>query len=73
VGGWGTNWTQQCRSRGPLSSCDLLLALAAAIPSYATAPALILVGALMTQSIAQSNGANSDEAVPAFMTMLASH
>jgi adenine/guanine/hypoxanthine permease len=45
--------------------------LAAAIPDYATAPALILVGALMTQSIAQIDWADFSEAVPAFITMLA--
>src|SRR5712675_3720147 len=45
--------------------------LAAAIPSYATAPALILVGALMTQSIAQIAWQEFSEAVPAFITMLA--
>ena len=45
--------------------------LAAAIPSYATAPALILVGALMTQSIAQIELSEFSEAVPAFITMLA--
>lgn len=45
--------------------------LAAAIPDYATAPALILVGALMTQSIAQIDWTDFSEAVPAFITMLA--
>jgi len=45
--------------------------LAAAIPGYATAPALILVGALMTQSIAHIEWADFSEAVPAFITMLA--
>lgn len=45
--------------------------LAAAIPSYATAPALILVGALMTQSIAQIDWRDFSEAVPAFITILA--
>ena len=44
--------------------------LAAAIPAYATAPALILVGALMTQSIAQIEWSDFTEAVPAFITML---
>jgi adenine/guanine/hypoxanthine permease len=44
--------------------------LATAIPSYATAPALILVGALMTQSIARVDWADFTEAVPAFITML---
>jgi adenine/guanine/hypoxanthine permease len=45
--------------------------LAAAIPAYATAPALILVGALMTQSISQIEWREFSEAVPAFITMLA--
>lgn len=45
--------------------------LATAIPAYATAPALILVGVLMTQSIAQIAWHEFSEAVPAFITMLA--
>jgi AGZA family xanthine/uracil permease-like MFS transporter len=45
--------------------------LAAAIPGYATAPALILVGALMTQSIAQIEWREFSDAVPAFITILA--
>jgi AGZA family xanthine/uracil permease-like MFS transporter len=45
--------------------------LAAAIPGYATAPALILVGALMTQSIAHIDWKEFSEAVPAFITTLA--
>jgi len=45
--------------------------LAAAIPGYATATALILVGALMTQSIANIDWADFSEALPAFITMLA--
>jgi adenine/guanine/hypoxanthine permease len=45
--------------------------LAAAVPDYAAAPALILVGALMTQSIAQIDWRDFSEAVPAFITMLA--
>jgi AGZA family xanthine/uracil permease-like MFS transporter len=45
--------------------------LASAIPGYATAPALILVGALMTQSIAHIVWADFSEAVPAFITVLA--
>ena len=45
--------------------------LAAAIPAFATAPALILVGALMTQSIAQIDWRDFSEALPAFITMLA--
>jgi len=45
--------------------------LATAIPPYATAPALVLVGALMTQSIAQVQWRDFTEALPAFITMLA--
>jgi AGZA family xanthine/uracil permease-like MFS transporter len=45
--------------------------LATAIPAYATAPALILVGALMTQSISHIEWSDFSEAVPSFITMLA--
>lgn len=45
--------------------------LAAAIPGYATAPALILVGALMTESIARVEWKEFSEAIPAFVTLLA--
>jgi AGZA family xanthine/uracil permease-like MFS transporter len=45
--------------------------LATAIPGYATAPALILVGALMTESIARVKWSDFTEALPAFVTMLA--
>ena len=45
--------------------------LAAAIPGYATAPALMLVGALMTESIGRVNWTEFTEAVPAFVTLLA--
>ena len=45
--------------------------LATAIPAYATAPALILVGGLMTQSIARIEWREFSEAFPAFVTTLA--
>ena len=45
--------------------------LAAAIPAYATAPALIVVGALMTESIGRVDWKEFTEAIPAFVTMLA--
>ena len=45
--------------------------LAAAIPGYATAPALILVGALMTESIGRVEWKDFTEAVPAFITLVA--
>jgi AGZA family xanthine/uracil permease-like MFS transporter len=45
--------------------------LATAIPAFATAPALVLVGALMTQSISHIDWSDFSEAVPGFITMLA--
>ncbi|MGC2474652.1 MAG: NCS2 family permease [Candidatus Sulfotelmatobacter sp.] len=45
--------------------------LAAAIPGYATAPALIIVGALMTESIGRVDWPDFTEAIPAFVTLLA--
>ena len=45
--------------------------VAAAIPAFATAPALILVGALMTESIAQVEWRDLSEAFPAFVTLIA--
>ena len=45
--------------------------LAAAIPGYATAPALIVVGALMTESIGRVAWSDFTEAIPAFVTLLA--
>jgi adenine/guanine/hypoxanthine permease len=44
--------------------------LAAAIPAYATAAALIVVGVLMSQSLAQIKWDDLSEALPAFITML---
>ena len=44
--------------------------IAGAIPAFATAPALILVGALMTQSISHVAWDDFTEAFPAFLTML---
>jgi adenine/guanine/hypoxanthine permease len=45
--------------------------LVAAIPSYATAPALILVGALMCGSVSKVLWNDFSEAVPAFLTLVA--
>jgi AGZA family xanthine/uracil permease-like MFS transporter len=45
--------------------------VAKAIPGYATAPALILVGVLMSQSIGQVQWSEFSEALPAFITMVA--
>src|SRR5438270_3368670 len=45
--------------------------LAAAIPGFATAPALILVGGLMMQSIAHVAWSDFSDAFPAFVTVIA--
>ena len=45
--------------------------IATAIPQFATAPALILVGALMTQSVMQVDWTDFTEAFPAFVVILA--
>jgi len=45
--------------------------VAAAIPAFATAPALVLVGALMTESIAMVEWKEFTEAFPAFVTLVA--
>ncbi|MGC1491681.1 MAG: NCS2 family permease, partial [Candidatus Acidiferrum sp.] len=43
----------------------------AAIPNYATAPALILVGALMCGAVARVQWNDFSEAFPAFLTLVA--
>jgi AGZA family xanthine/uracil permease-like MFS transporter len=45
--------------------------IVAAIPSYATAPALILVGALMCGAVARVKWDDFTDAVPAFLTLIA--
>jgi adenine/guanine/hypoxanthine permease len=45
--------------------------LVSAIPSYATAPALILVGGLMCGSVARVRWDDFSEALPAFLTLVA--
>jgi adenine/guanine/hypoxanthine permease len=44
--------------------------IVAAIPSYATAPALILVGALMCGAVAKVKWSDFTDAVPAFLTLI---
>jgi AGZA family xanthine/uracil permease-like MFS transporter len=56
---------------GLLFLCTLFFApLVQAIPSAATAPALILVGALMIGSIAEVDWADPNVAIPAFLTVV---
>ena len=50
--------------------CFFLGPLAAAVPGYATAAVLILVGATMFQSIATIDFSSLEDAVPAFVTVV---
>jgi AGZA family xanthine/uracil permease-like MFS transporter len=50
--------------------CFFLAPLAAAIPAYATAAVLVLVGVAMFQSIASINFASIEDALPAFVTVV---
>jgi len=45
--------------------------LVAAIPAYATAPALVLVGVLMSGAVARVSWGDFSEAFPAFLTLIA--
>ncbi len=45
--------------------------VAAAIPEFATAPVLVLVGALMTESVAKVEWKDLSEGFPAFVTLVA--
>jgi len=49
--------------------CFFLGPLAAAVPPYATAPVLVIVGALMFRSVARIDFGKVEDAVPAFLTV----
>ena len=56
---------------GVLFLCTLIVApLAQAIPTAATAPALVLVGALMVGSLAEIDWSEPAVAIPAFLTVI---
>ena len=56
---------------GVLFLCTLLVApLAQAIPTAATAPALIIIGALMLGSVSEVDWADPGTAIPAFLTVI---
>ena len=56
---------------GVLFLCTLIVApLAQAIPTAATAPALVLVGALMVGSLAEIDWSEPAIAIPAFLTVI---
>ncbi|MBI3547849.1 MAG: NCS2 family permease [Elusimicrobia bacterium] len=50
--------------------CLFLAPLAGAVPAYATAPVLVLVGAFMFRSVPRLPTANLEDAVPAFLTVV---
>jgi adenine/guanine/hypoxanthine permease len=50
--------------------CFFLGPLAAAVPGYATAPVLLLVGVSMFQSIASIDFSSIEDALPAFVTII---
>ena len=50
--------------------CFFLAPLAAAVPGYATAAVLVLVGASMFQSIARIDFSSIEDALPAFVTVV---
>jgi AGZA family xanthine/uracil permease-like MFS transporter len=56
---------------GILFLCTLFFApIVQAIPAIATAPALILVGALMMGALTEVEWSNPGEAIPAFLTVI---
>jgi AGZA family xanthine/uracil permease-like MFS transporter len=50
--------------------CLFLAPLAGAVPPFATAPVLVLVGALMFRSVARLDLGKLEDAVPAFLTVV---
>ena len=50
--------------------CFFLAPLAAAVPAYATAPVLVLVGVSMFQTVATIDFASLEDALPAFVTVV---
>jgi AGZA family xanthine/uracil permease-like MFS transporter len=52
-------------------ACIVIAPIAAMVPGVATAPALIIVGSLMMAVVAKIKWEVADEAIPAFVTMIA--
>lgn len=67
--GGRTGWTAVATALCFLP-CFFLAPLAAMVPPFATAPVLILVGALMFRSVAALPLENLEDAVPAFLTLV---
>ena len=67
--GGRTGWTSVVTALCFLP-CFFLAPLAGMVPAYATAPVLILVGALMFKSVTQISVTKIEDAVPAFLTIV---
>jgi AGZA family xanthine/uracil permease-like MFS transporter len=63
--GWTAVFTALC-----FLPCFFLAPLAGAVPSYATAPVLILVGASMFRSVGRLSFDQMEDALPAFLTII---
>ena len=63
--GWTAVFTALC-----FLPCFFLAPLAGAVPAYATAPVLILVGAFMFRSVGQLSFDRMEDALPAFLTII---
>lgn len=68
VGG-RTGWTSVVTALCFLP-CLFVAPLAAMVPSYATAPVLVLVGALMFRSVAKLSLSKLEDAIPSFLTII---
>lgn len=62
--GWTAFFTALC-----FLPCFFLGPLAGMVPAYATAPVLVIVGALMFRSVSRVNFERLEDAVPAFLTI----
>ncbi|HAZ08423.1 MAG TPA: permease [Elusimicrobia bacterium] len=67
--GGRTGWTSVVTALCFLP-CFFLAPLAAMVPAYATAPVLILVGALMFRSVSCLSLATIEDSIPAFLTIV---
>lgn len=54
---------------GLFALCIFLAPLATLVPAAATAPAMIIVGVMMMQSVAKINWTDLEEAIPCFLTV----
>jgi AGZA family xanthine/uracil permease-like MFS transporter len=50
--------------------CFFIAPLAAAVPAYATAPVLVLVGVAMFQTVAQLDFTSIEDSLPPFVTLV---